>query len=118
MRLSWLTFTPKQMAASDVNRPAYRAILKFAIVYGISFVMIILSWLSVALSLATIFYQKSKDAGAPPEVKELRWKLRNLDLSFDEIIEGMAKTRGTSTDEMDLLKSQIRDEMRAIGILC
>jgi len=116
MRLSWVSLTLKPMDDSDINRPWYISILKYAFIYGVSLLMVLLSWVSVMLSVGMIIYQKSKDSGAPKEVRGFRWKLRNYEMSFDEIVKEMEKLKGANPENFEDAKNEIRESMRERGL--
>lgn len=112
-RLSWLTMTPKPMSRADYSRSALASIGKFLFIQLFGLLMVITSWLSVALSAGTIIYQYSKDAGAPQSIKEFRWKLKNLDLPFDAIAAELFKLTGFSDDQFEQYKQNLAEEVAA-----
>lgn len=90
-RLSWLTLTPKPMDSDDLSRSTVSKILRYLLIVGISLPFVLLSWLNVALAIATIIYRRAKDSGAPQAVREFRWKMKNADLTFDQLVKEMMK---------------------------
>ncbi len=91
MRLSWLTLSPKEMNAANDNPALFKKFVKFLLIVFIGLFFILLSWLQVFLYIAGYLYKGSKDAGAPSYVKEYRWKLKNVDMTFDVIAREMFK---------------------------
>lgn len=85
MRSSWLTLSPKEMTSSTDNPTFLNKLLKFLLIAFVGLLFVFLSWLQVFLFIAGYLYKASKDAGAPSYVKEYRWKLKNVDMSFDVI---------------------------------
>lgn len=83
MRLSWYSGEP--VPASDRSGAAWRVLAAFILVC-LGLVGILLSWASVAWTVGTIIYQRSKQSGMPQPVKELRWKLRNMDMTREQIL--------------------------------
>jgi hypothetical protein len=128
MRLSWLSLNPKEMTSDTDNPPFTKKLLKFLAIVLLGFVMIFLSWIQVFLFVAGFFYRFNKDSGAPAYVKEYRWKLKNVDLSFDGMAREMftlAEKQGTvnpkSDEEREMLfldfKKGIVDGMLNRGLL-
>src|SRR5712691_2086055 len=46
-----------------------------------------LSWLGLGIGVCFVLYAVAKDAGAPSAVRDLRWRIRNTELSLPELIE-------------------------------
>ncbi|UGQ44952.1 hypothetical protein [Massilia endophytica] len=110
MRHSWLTQTPKQRTASDAKRGILGTVGKFALIQSVALVSVILSWGYVLWAIGAILYAHAKDYGAPQEVKEFRWRMRNLDLPLDEIIRGMLKISGAEVsidDERERIQAYL-----------
>lgn len=110
--LSWVTFTPRPMSASDYTRKWPMSCLKFAVIQCIGLVLALTSWLYVALFLWSIASRIWNDRGAPPAVKELRWKLRNLDMTFDDVAEAFFKAGAKEGVDLDQFKFELREELR------
>jgi hypothetical protein len=90
-RLSWLTLTPKPREPNDVNRPTWRSCGRFLFIVGLSLPLILLSWLYVLIWLCPLVYSKWQDMGAPASVREARWRMRNTDMTFDQIIRALMR---------------------------
>ncbi len=95
MRLSWLSLNAKEMTSENDNPTFTKKLLKFLGIVLFGFVMIFLSWIQVFFFIAGFFYRLNKDSGAPAYVKEYRWKLKNVDMSFD----GMAREMFTLAEK-------------------
>lgn len=91
MRLSWLTLIPKEMNAANDSPTLFKKFVKFSLLFFIGLFFVFLSWLQVFLYVVGYLYKASKDAGAPSYVKEYRWKLKNVDMTFDVIAREMFK---------------------------
>lgn len=115
-RLSWVTLTPKAMDSDDENRPLWRAIGKYLLIVGFGFPWILLSWLNVGLAVAMMIYRRSKDAGAPQAIRELRWKMRNLDMPFDQVVKEMMKASGEEPEKFESVKADLLAEMESRGL--
>lgn len=70
-------------------------VLKFFMVYFVfGLPLIVFSWVYVALIGGGILYAWQKNLGEPKEIKEYRWRMKNVDMSFDEIIRALMKAEG------------------------
>lgn len=112
-RQSWATGAPEPMSPKDVARSPLRSIAKFVLIGLIGLPFTLLSWLYVALVVAQFIYARAKDFGAPPVVKEYRWKLRNLDLSTDDIVRQMMKVQGLPDSDFDKVRLEVASGSRA-----
>lgn len=91
MRLSWLSLTPKEMTSATDNPLLWKSTLKFFVNSAFGLALVALSWLQVALFIGGMIYRLNKDAGAPEYIREYRWKLRNIDMSFNTMTKEMFK---------------------------
>ena len=83
MRLSWGTALPVPVDDSTgIGRRTLSGLLPIAL----GLIGTLLSWISVAYSVSMFLYRQSKASEMPRSVKELRWKLRNVDLTRDQIL--------------------------------
>lgn len=105
------------MESSDLNRPLYLKALKFMLIFFMGLVSTALSWLSVACFIGSFVHERMKDSGAPSLVREYRWKLRNVDMTFDQIISEMVKVNGDNADGFDSLKRDITRGMEERGLM-
>lgn len=116
-RTSWLSMTVTDMEAEDLKRSMASKIGRFMLVISLGFVSILLSWVSVMYFIGSIIYRLSKDAGAPQAVREIRWKMKNLDLSFDQIANELLKAEGHDPSRFEELRNQMRTELRERGVI-
>ena len=110
LRLSWLTLSPKPMSNNYRQRSFARKLSKSLIIFSLGFVGVLFSWLSVVFFIGSFIYSHLKDAGAPQEIKEFRWRMRNMDLTFDDVAQGLALVSGGKTS-VEHLKRQLWDQM-------
>lgn len=115
MRLSYLTLSPKQLTKAFQNQNLILKILKFSTIWIIiPLILIFLSWLYVVYLLAIHLYHFSQFWGMPNDVKEFKWKIRNLELSFDQMAELTyiySKPKDTTFEEF---KSSIVENMKEL----
>lgn len=115
-RLSWLTLTPKPMDSDDLSRSTVSKILRYLLIVGISLPFILLSWLNVALAITTIIYRRAKDSGAPQAVREFRWKMKNADLTFDQLVKEMMKISEDDSSKFEEFRTTIVNELEERGL--
>ena len=115
-RLSWVTLTPKAMEPGDLSRSTTSKILKYLLVVGIGLPFVLLSWLNVGLAIATILYRRAKDSGAPQAVREFRWKLRNTDLTFDQLVRESMKAVEADLSKFEEFRAAMVTELEERGL--
>ncbi|MCU4389900.1 hypothetical protein KTH73_04055 [Acinetobacter courvalinii] len=79
--------------------------LLFHIVLSLPFIL--LSWVYVLFVCGSFAYVFYKDIGAPQAIKEFRWKIRNLDMSFDQMIKETMKIDEQSPDDFEKIKKEM-----------
>lgn len=89
-----------------------RTVIKFLIIHMLGFVFIIFSWIYVFFALGTYVYIFYKDIGAPVAVKEFRWKLKNLDMTLDEIIRELMIVSGQDLSNFENVKADIVNDLK------
>lgn len=116
-RLSWLTLSPKPMDSSEVIRPFYLKAMIFLVLLTFGLLAVLISWIGVAWFVGSLIYAKFKDSGVPNSVREYRWKLRNIDMNFDQIISEIVKVNGESNSaSFDELKADYLRGMEDRGL--
>lgn len=115
-RLSWLTLTPKAMEPKDQTRSTAAKIFKYLFVVGFGLPFILTSWLYVLLAVGSIIYRLSRDAGAPQAVKEFRWRMRNQELTFDQLIRGLMQGANEDLNKFEEFKESLVYELDERGV--
>jgi hypothetical protein len=115
-RLSWLTLTPKPMEPEDLSRSATSKMFRYLLVVGIALPFVLLSWLNVGFAVATILYRRAKDSGAPQAVREFRWKLRNTDLTFDQLVRESMKAAEDDPSKFEEFRASMISELEERGL--
>ena len=115
--MSWLTLTPKMMTSVDIQRSTTAKFFKFIFIVVWQGFFVFLSWINVLINLVAIIYRVSKDKGAPREVREFRWKLRNRDLTFDEMIREIIKVNGLNEADFEKIKQSKINDLIEVGVL-
>ena len=111
-RLSWLTMTPTPMAAGESESRGIR-ILLFILLHAVGLAFVLTSWAAVVYFFGTLLYRRAKDAGAPQTVKEFRWKLRNQDLTFDQMVRELMKVSDQDQADFERIKAELLQELAA-----
>lgn len=115
-RRSWMDGSIKPMTTKDVERGPMGSLFKFSLVWGISLFCITFSWLQVACVAALVAYKWNKDSGAPQSIREFRWKLKNADLSFAQVVTEMYKAGGMTHPPLDEFIESTAKELSDRGI--
>ena len=115
-RLSWLTMNIKTISQNDAHRTFIGKFLKFVLIYGLGLPFVLTSWLYVVYVVGLLIYRKSKDSGAPQAVREFRWKLRNKDMTFDELVKELMKVSDKDLSEFEQFRAKIVSEMQEQGL--
>lgn len=89
-RHSWLSGAVKRIEPGR-RTGMLRAIGKYLLIVLTGLPFVLLSWLYVALIVGQFAWRWSKNAGAPPAMREMRWKMRNLDMSFEQLAQSLHK---------------------------
>ncbi len=116
-RISWLSMQIKPMKREDVHPPLWKIIGKFALISGLQGIFVFLSWVNVALNLMLIAYRISQDRGVPTKIREFRWKLRNQDLSFDDLIRERMLAAGLSLEFFEAEKENLIASLCSSGLM-
>jgi hypothetical protein len=114
-RLSWLTLTPKQIESPEAPS-VFAQIGKYLLVVTLGFLSALLSWLYVLIAVGMFIYAKSKDSGAPASVREYRWKLRNLELTVDDLLREGMKVSGQDPLSFEQVRSELEADMQSRGL--
>ena len=115
-RLSWATLTPKPLEPDDLSLSTTSKVLRYLLVVGIGLPFILFSWLNVALAVATILYRRAKDSGAPQAVREFRWKLRNTELTFDQLVRESMKAAEEDPSKFEEFRASMVNELEERGL--
>jgi ABC-type multidrug transport system fused ATPase/permease subunit len=115
-RLSWLTLRPKPMEESDTRASLSGKIMKFLFINAFGLMFVLFSWGYVALFVGQFIYNHSKDAGAPQAVRELRWRMKNTEMTLDQIIKELMKIQGEDPSSFETFKDNYIRAMQENGI--
>ena len=95
-RLSWLSNYPKPIESIDqIHPPKYKMVVKYSFLRLFNLCFIFLSWFYLFYLLVNITFNRYKRDGEPEVLKTFRWKMRNLDLTYDQILIELYKTEFT-----------------------
>jgi ABC-type phosphate/phosphonate transport system permease subunit len=113
MRISWFTLTAQPMKPDDFKPKISRIIGKSLLLVSMSIVSVLLSWLTVLYYALNFAWQLHKKSGAPESLKDFSWKLRNVDLSQEQVILGLAKVSELDPEQIQDLRGQIEERLKA-----
>lgn len=117
MRLSWAKMAPKEMSSDDLNQSWILKLTKATSVLGLGLVGALLSWITVVAQVGSFLYARVKDSGAPQAVKDYRWKMKNMDMSFDQIVVEIMKVTDQSPESFREVRDQMRQELLERGVI-
>lgn len=115
-RLSWISLTPKLMTSDDFNHSFKFKIMKYLLVIGIAFPFIFLSWIYIIITIILIFYKLVKDFGVPQSIREYRWKLKNIDLTFEQSMKELMKLSEIDPSKYEEFKSEFLTNLQERGL--
>ncbi len=115
-RLSWLTLTPQRLEPEDLSRSTISKVLRYLFLVGVGLPFVLLSWVNVAFAVAMILYRLAKDSGAPQAIREFRWKMRNTDMTFDQLIRESMKCAGEDISNFEEFRASIISDLQERGL--
>lgn len=89
----------------------WRRVAGFILSALIGLILVATSWIYVAAYIIPIFYKYLKGRGAPPEVRQFSWSLRNLRMSREQVIEAFL---GTPHGQL-LTRERLLNDLRERG---
>lgn len=105
---------PAALGFVDMKYPkdsSTKVFAKYSLCFGLNLLLISFSWLSVLGFVGFFIYRFNKDKGVPQSIKEYRWKLKNRDMSFDEIIREIMKIEGVDESEYPRVRQEWVDHI-------
>lgn len=104
-RVSWSTgaFTPEP----PVGGRGLKRFLLLATVETASLLFVLTSWLYVFIVGAMMLSGHWKDRGAPEAIRTFRWKLRNIDMGFDDLLRELMKVSGDPPERFLQVKAEV-----------
>lgn len=91
----------------DIVNPKPSKITSFILyflLYLVSLILIIFSWLYVFVVVSVMLYRWYKNLGEPTAFKEYRWKMKNIDMSLDDIIKELMKMESIPESDFPKIK--------------
>ncbi len=115
-RISWVSLNPKPMSESDINKPIWRLVIKFLTIAFFGFLCIFLSWFQVVFFVGMFAYKFFQDIGAPQAVRDFRWRLKNVNMTMNQVIEEFMKVEEVKLD-FENYKSNIIEDMKQRNLI-
>ncbi len=116
MRISFLDLKPTPMTTADVQRSPIGRFLRASLAVLVALPFVLGSWLYVLWFVGAIIFAKSKDAGAPTAVREWRWRMNNVDMSFDDAVAELLKLSAIVPEKLSEARAALIDDLRGRGI--
>lgn len=91
-----------------------KSVAKHTLMALIGLFLTLFSWGYVLLVGGTLIYTFMKDIGVPQSIKEWRWKLKNLDMTFDELIKEILKQEGLDESEFPRVRQEWIDYINGL----
>ena len=91
-----------------------KSVAKHTLMAFIGLFLTLFSWGYVLLVGGTLIYTFMKDIGVPQSIKEWRWKLKNLDMTFDELIKEILKQEGVDESEFPRVRQEWIDYINGL----
>lgn len=113
-RLSWLSAKPIPLTGSYLAQPLGLKVAKYAALQIVLLPFVLLSWLSVAVSIAALLFQLFKGMGKPQLYREFAWKMKNVDMTFNQIVREIARSEQLNASEALALHGELLQELNAL----
>ena len=116
LRVRWSELTVVEIEKSDVNQSFLKKIAKFLTVIGVEWIFFATSWLYVLVNVGLIVYRYSKDSGAPERVKNYRWKMKNVNMTYEQVIKEHMKLNEMKEEDFEQVKKETIQSMEERGL--
>ncbi|CAN5416625.1 hypothetical protein BH10BDE1_BH10BDE1_27900 [soil metagenome] len=111
LRLSWMTSGLKPMTSNDYKPQAGFLLFKIFAIVAYSLLNMMFSWVFVFYFACLTAYQLSKNAGMPQNLKEMLWKLNNVDMSKAQVIEAFAAVENFTPEKLQQLRDEVEGRL-------
>lgn len=112
-KISWFDLSLKDITHNDMKISPIKKIAFFILWFVIlPFPFIFTSWAYVFVFTFLFIYRVKKNFGMPQSYKEFQWKLKNIDMSFDEIIKEMMLATNQDMSKLEEVKEEFRLSMQ------
>jgi hypothetical protein len=116
-RLSRVTLSWKGLTSDFKNRSIFAKVLFWISFLTFGLLLTLLSWLYVFVFIQLLIYELNNRYGTPRNVLECRWKMRNVDMSFDQIVAEIVKSKSEESLSFDKFKSDLLSDMIERGLI-
>lgn len=112
-KISWFDLSITDITYNDAKISTFKRVVFFILWWvALPFLFVFTSWVYVFVVIFVFAYRLKKDFGAPQAYKEFRWKLKNIDMSFEQIIKEMMIASNQDLSEFDKVKEEITQDMQ------
>lgn len=96
-RLSWSTFRVKQIEKYEELHPhIFKTIMKYIFIVSLKLLFIFFSWVYLFYVFVNTMFNRYKQDGEPEVMKTFRWRMRNSNLSYEQILQELYKIELTN----------------------
>lgn len=115
LRLSWTSLSAKEYYIDESRFSFIKKIIKFIFMFVLDVAFAMLSWLGIAIRIIMIIYFYNKRFGMPTKLKEYAWKLKNIDMSFHQLILAGMEANNVDESQYDSFSNEVLEGMRERG---
>lgn len=112
-KISWFDLSIADITYNDAKITRTKRVMFFIfwwVILPLPFTLT--SWVYVFIVSAMFIYRITKDFGAPADVKGFRWKLRNIDMGFDQLVKELMIISNQDLSELEKVKQEIRQSIK------
>lgn len=112
LRLSWLNLEPKVMETGDYNPKTSYLMFKAFMILAYGFINILFSWVFVLYWICIMAWQFSKRSGMPQALKEFGWRINNIEMTKDQVIDEFTKVENLTPEKIETFKSEVEARLK------
>jgi len=115
-RISYMSQASVPMDWSEAHASWWSKAGKFMLVVGLGLPFVFASWLYVAYIVSIALWGIYTNASAPQAIREVRWKMKHMDLSFDQLVRESIKVTDEDPSNFEKHKQAVIESMRENGL--
>lgn len=109
-RLSWLDFSVKEITLKYEQENIIYRLMKFGLIWVVlPFIFAFTSWFFVVFQIGIFLYRRTQNNGIPQKIKEYQWKINNLNLNFDQMVELVFENTDQNQFTLEQFKHHLED---------
>lgn len=115
-RLSWVGLTVTELEQDDLHRSFVMKALRFLLIAAFGLPFVLLSWIYVFAGVGGFLYRFSRDSGVPQSVKEFRWRMRNVEMTYDQLVTELMKLETEQRFSFEEYRARLTAELKERGV--